>query len=645
MARNLFAGTTDYSHQSIDDIVEDLKDWTINISDTIKVVNNKIDTLKSENDYWDKRVYVDFKSIVNYSLDFFRTAEKEIKSITNKIPNQVKDNHISRLKRLGVTARKLDLDIGKLWNGEYPNELKDYKSDEYRVLESIYSQIRDMVIDLIDLLNVQERLSDFVDSSPSQSLTEVKNKSGKFKVFINFFRRKEFITALIVGLIIFSLGLLVSLKDKSDAKIVFEQEIQLILERADSLLFDKDYEGVINLLNEFYIQGDIVKINNKVKSFYYGLVKKYEASAHYALANSTEDINEKKEHYNKAISSFKVSSDNIEPNNVAKHDERTKELLFSDFIYVNLKLGEAYFQSALLEEHPAFKLGNARDAFLYLLGYIDPEKNNKAYGDIKKRLGLVLMELSLYVESEENFKNAIINISEAENTVETIIAFGDNGPLFTPPFYLFPELYNYIIRQGDNNKKLLFVKDTIDSLYTEINKDDYPHTYFDLKLTQAVISKKLFLINENYDIINNAFSICEDLINDYSYQDKPLLYSRASYIKTSLSFVDIKNKNIPDDEILSLIFYYDGLFFNIKQDILTLTKDKYPFDYALLKELEGDINYSGVEKKMYKNQVLESVKESYNEASGAFIEDGWLILSRAMIDKIANVDNFLKEDL
>jgi hypothetical protein len=636
MSRALIAGATDYSHQSIDDIVLDFKEWVENISDTIKNANERVSKLKAENEYWDKVVYPDFKSVVQYSLVFLATTEKEIVSIMNDVKNGARNNHILRLKRLGKTAHELHLRLGKIWNGEYPKEQIDYKGKEYRELETLYSQIRNMVADLMDLSNVQERLSDFIDNNQPQKIDSNKNndKTSKVKLILKFFCRKDFLVALIVGLIIFSLGIAINIKDKKEDKIAYEQKIQLMLERAEGLFNDGDYEGVINLLDELYIQGDIVQINDEVKSFYYGLVKKYEAGSHFALANSVEDIDKKKEHYKKAISAYEISTDSIEPSNVSEHDKHTKDLLFHDFINVNKNLGMAFYQSALLEKHPGYKLGRARDTFEYILEYIDSEKNSKEYGDLKRRLGLTFLELSLYEDLEKNLKNSIINIAEAENTVVSGIVWGDNGPKLVPPFYFYPEFYNYIIRQDGDDKILSSMNNIIDDLCKDkISKDKYPYTYFDIKLVQAVIYRNIFLINENQKMIDDAFNICDELID--SYQDKPVLHLRALYIKDSLSFIE--EKNLSYEKFFSLLL-------KVHQNIINIDKDKYPFDYALLKELEGDINSSFFYTEKDKHR-LELVNESYKEASDAFIDGGWFALKEAMDHKIKIINDLIEEGL
>ena len=63
MTKGIFGGMTDYSHQSLSDIIIDLNNEIRIINSFLAVINKNIDDLKIAS-YWDKKVPYDFRNIV-----------------------------------------------------------------------------------------------------------------------------------------------------------------------------------------------------------------------------------------------------------------------------------------------------------------------------------------------------------------------------------------------------------------------------------------------------------------------------------------------------------------------------------------------------------------------------------------------------
>lgn len=76
MPRSMFAGSTDYSHQSLDDIIIDLNDWATSLESTIAFLDDSQRELDA-NGFWE-RVNIDFVLVVLTALKFYRTALSEI---------------------------------------------------------------------------------------------------------------------------------------------------------------------------------------------------------------------------------------------------------------------------------------------------------------------------------------------------------------------------------------------------------------------------------------------------------------------------------------------------------------------------------------------------------------------------------------
>ena len=158
MAKGLIVGMTDYSHQSFEDILEDLvaeKDRTISFRNCIQ---SYIDKLK-DNSYWND-VPSHFKMIISYSLKHFDTATTEFEDIVNELKMEVQEHHIKRLQRIATVAEEINRDIGMVWHQQY--DQKDYSNPNFLIVEEIYGDTRSVAGNLLDTSNMAERLKDFI---------------------------------------------------------------------------------------------------------------------------------------------------------------------------------------------------------------------------------------------------------------------------------------------------------------------------------------------------------------------------------------------------------------------------------------------------------------------------------------------------
>jgi hypothetical protein len=164
MSRALMAGSTDYSHQSFDDMVEDLKDWLKSLKEVYGYLEEN-SSLLDKGDYW-KNVDYDVQATLRYSSKFFNTSIVEIDSIISDFEFEVKPNHISRIKSLSRTASELNIELGKVWHEEPWEYNKEFGNPNFQILERMYGEARDMAVDMIDLSNLAGRLRDFIGYQP-----------------------------------------------------------------------------------------------------------------------------------------------------------------------------------------------------------------------------------------------------------------------------------------------------------------------------------------------------------------------------------------------------------------------------------------------------------------------------------------------
>jgi len=164
MPRSLFTGQTDYRHQTLTDIAEDLKNWLTSLNSVMIRSKKRISYLKKTG-YWNG-VPSDFELTIMYALKYFDTGAEEITLVLKDIQAEVREADIKRIRRLGQIGAKLNDDFGTAWHQNYPVQFKQYEKREFRIIEKLYQDGRDMAVDMIYLINVAERLEDFVGKKP-----------------------------------------------------------------------------------------------------------------------------------------------------------------------------------------------------------------------------------------------------------------------------------------------------------------------------------------------------------------------------------------------------------------------------------------------------------------------------------------------
>lgn len=181
MAKGLIGGITDYSHQSFDDIVNDLENELRNVISFSRQIEDNIDKV-TKNGYWNNNVPFDFKNIVAYSLRHYNTTKTEFQDILQDIKSEVKEHHCKRLQQIARVASEINRGIGTIWHQEYDS--KDYGNPDFRIVEDIYAKTRDMAVNLLDISNLATRLTDYIGKT-NKSMT--KNNpwiSGSFYLFV-----------------------------------------------------------------------------------------------------------------------------------------------------------------------------------------------------------------------------------------------------------------------------------------------------------------------------------------------------------------------------------------------------------------------------------------------------------------------------
>lgn len=176
MAKGLIAGMTDYSHQSFNDLLTDLKGGADLVAEFIEGITKQVERLKASG-YWDKKVPGGFRSIVSYSLKFYSTTQEELLSIYSEVQQRVEEHHCKRLSSIAKVADEINNDIGRFWNNDY-ERFKDYDDPEFHEIENVYGDTRDLAATLLDFSNLSGRLEDFIGKTSYMEKKKTANFEG-----------------------------------------------------------------------------------------------------------------------------------------------------------------------------------------------------------------------------------------------------------------------------------------------------------------------------------------------------------------------------------------------------------------------------------------------------------------------------------
>ena len=101
-----------------------------------------------------------FKNCVAYALKHYSTTIHEIEDIVSDFPSEIKEHHCVRLRNIGRVADQINTDIGQIWHRR--DLKKEYEKPNFLILEDVYTDTRDMAVNLSDIDNIANRLDQFV---------------------------------------------------------------------------------------------------------------------------------------------------------------------------------------------------------------------------------------------------------------------------------------------------------------------------------------------------------------------------------------------------------------------------------------------------------------------------------------------------
>ena len=159
MAKNLVAGFTDYSYQTLDDIQQDLADLINLVNRTQAVFDIKMAVLKAGR-CWD-RLNDDMKAVFETVYHFWKTASSDLSTISSGMREHVEAQHVELTRNLGVLGHEFFRDLGRCWS----HSDRDRSDPCIQKVGELYYVAREMSANLFDLENMSDRLLQLRDLS------------------------------------------------------------------------------------------------------------------------------------------------------------------------------------------------------------------------------------------------------------------------------------------------------------------------------------------------------------------------------------------------------------------------------------------------------------------------------------------------
>lgn len=113
MTKGPIGGMTDYSHQSFQNIINDLEKEKENTDLFIQNIEDNIQILSDKN-YWQNQILFNFRLIIGYSIKHYKTASEEFNSISREIKTNIHQNHCTRLRQIAKVADEINRSICRL---------------------------------------------------------------------------------------------------------------------------------------------------------------------------------------------------------------------------------------------------------------------------------------------------------------------------------------------------------------------------------------------------------------------------------------------------------------------------------------------------------------------------------------------------
>ena len=112
-----------------------------------------------DSNYWKHPVSGQFTYAIPTYVTFYKNAINDLREIADEMTVKLEDHHFSRIERISNRAHEINRDIGDVWHNQYRG--KEYGKDEFRIVERIYGDSRDLSVTVADVGTCLQRLEDY----------------------------------------------------------------------------------------------------------------------------------------------------------------------------------------------------------------------------------------------------------------------------------------------------------------------------------------------------------------------------------------------------------------------------------------------------------------------------------------------------
>ena len=158
------AGMTDYTGVSKDVILSHLRGWRHSTADTIKTLrglHDQVEAHKEKLDWPNEIIW-----FIDFFIDLFKRYAGDFARLLKELPHNVSDAHVQIVRQIYDSSKLEERLCVKFKQEHIELRLKD---ESLRwLVDRIYAETRDMIIDYRDLSNVVPRLRTFVGTLSNQ---------------------------------------------------------------------------------------------------------------------------------------------------------------------------------------------------------------------------------------------------------------------------------------------------------------------------------------------------------------------------------------------------------------------------------------------------------------------------------------------
>src|ERR1035438_1707727 len=161
--RSIMAGMTDYTGVAIGDIVEHLRDWKTGTEQT----TTKLHALRQAVEDASDRLHnpAGITGYIDHFANLFSRFAAEFDRLVSELPSGVRQSHADAVRALYDSAR-LEEALCVQFNRDHIQRYIEDDNLRHSVIDAIYGETRDLIVDYFDLSNLAPRLQALAGNSP-----------------------------------------------------------------------------------------------------------------------------------------------------------------------------------------------------------------------------------------------------------------------------------------------------------------------------------------------------------------------------------------------------------------------------------------------------------------------------------------------